>query len=1621
MTLASWLRSVVGGLRGAWPSSPAIPRWSRVEAILGAALDLPRDERDAYITRACSDDVRLRDEVLGLAAASEAPGLIDRPLDAMLTPLLDADEVPTTEVAPTVIAHYELLERIPGGGMGVIYRARDTRLQRTVALKCLPAALIADPRAKSRFLLEARAAAALDHRNVCAIHEIGETGDGQLFIAMPFYAGETIAGRLARGPLPIHEAVSLASQVAFGLAHAHERGIVHRDIKPANLMLTPERVVKILDFGIAKLQGVGLTRTGAAVGTLPYMSPERLRRDAVDGRTDIWSLGVVLYEMLAGRRPFDDSDDHALREGIAFAQPASLPAIRPEIPDGLARLVNHALAKHPDDRPASVELAATLETLLSGLPVACAGVPETTGRGRAGRAGDGANIPGDTARVLPGGERRQATVVVSSLSGYGELVERCAPHEVDEVIRRLKRDAWEIVERHGGTINEFSEERIVLLFGVPMSQEDHCVRAFRAAIDLRALVHRWRATRPGARGLALHTAIDSGEAAVQRLDASIVPYRIAGRPARRATQLCAHAHTDEILVSPDAERAAGKQFEVAAAAPVSFADDDEPLVPFTVIRERDPQDRLDQMEGRADLTAFTGRDPELAALVQAFADAQVGQGLLVTVTGEAGVGKSRLLLEFRRTLDPASVMTLVGRCSAYGQATPYLPLLQAMRQLLRLEPFAGTGWTDADIAARISEAGSDLEQFLPYYLRLLSIATGSPRSASPEAESEISLMVQDALVALFVGAAKRRPLVLLLEDWHWVDTASHGALVRLADVLPDHSMLMVVTTRSAQVVDGQPRDSHRGIALRPLSSGTSTGLLRAVLAADEVPVELSALVYERTGGNPFFLEEIARSLLEDGTIRVEARRARVAGSLETVDMPPTVQAVIRARLDRLDLDVRHVLRAASVVGRDFTRAILMRVVANPDRVGPALERLGAAGIIRQTAARPEPMYRFRHALTQEAAYAGLLEHQRADLHARVGTAIEELYGGQLDDRLDRLAQHFSIAEDWPRAVHYGLASAGRMRGLHQFVDALRVLDRTREWVALLGEVGRREPLIEVLFLQERSCEALGERERQRQIVDELVGLLGSGADPSRLAEAYLRKGEMHTFLCEYDLAEEALDRSLQLRRESGDAPGERASLRGLSFLRWSQQRREEALAYSHAALRIDRQQGRLNGIVGDLHNLGTLYSVLDNPEQARACLEEALTLSEPAKGRANPAFFDLWEARVPVLYSYGCLLARAGDLDGALAYLGADGEWTSQIHQPMREGHFFTAAAHVHLKKGMIAECLEDYRRAVEVTRRAHLAPQLGLALQLYGETLITLGRERESLGALDEAARVYAALADPTGEARAWSQIARAHERLGNVTEAQSSWERTLALRRSVGDRQGEVDALEAVGRVARRHLPASVALRFYDEAISRATEAGDHRRTARLHNSAGIIEWTRGQYERALAHFERALDSFQTLDDVPGAGLMMNSIGVSLSALGRRVEARERLHQAVAQHERTAQPRLEGHALAALGDVCWESGETDDAAGWYDRSLRLRQAIGDLRGEGWMLQRLARAKSAAGDPEGAEMLVARAAELSTRCSDEELMDACAQLRRTIDRPWTGAGAAASTLRDVRFPERQP
>ena len=249
------------------------------------------------------------------------------------------------------ISHYQIVGRLGGGGMGLVYKARDTRLDRDVALKFLPKEWSHEPLLRERFSREARAASALDHPNICTVYDIGETTEGQLFIAMAYCTGPTLKQRILQGVLPVDQAVDLAIQIASALEAAHDAGIVHRDIKPANILLTDRDQVKIVDFGLAKLAGeVAVTREGSVIGTPAYMSPEQATGDEVDGRSDLWALGTVLYEMLTGRRAFAADHERAILLAITSTDPTPITSVRPHVPEEILRIVGRLLKRNPIER-----------------------------------------------------------------------------------------------------------------------------------------------------------------------------------------------------------------------------------------------------------------------------------------------------------------------------------------------------------------------------------------------------------------------------------------------------------------------------------------------------------------------------------------------------------------------------------------------------------------------------------------------------------------------------------------------------------------------------------------------------------------------------------------------------------------------------------------------------------------------------------------------------------------------------------------------------------------------------------------------------------------------------------------------------------------------------------------------------------------------------------------------------------------------------------------------------------------------------------------------------------------------------------------------------------------------
>jgi class 3 adenylate cyclase/tetratricopeptide (TPR) repeat protein len=649
-------------------------------------------------------------------------------------------------------------------------------------------------------------------------------------------------------------------------------------------------------------------------------------------------------------------------------------------------------------------------------------------------------VPGAPERAqapAPEGERRHATVVFSDLSGYTALNERLDPEEVSGLMARIKARAVEIVESHGGIVNQFVGDEIVALFGIPSAHEDDPVRAVHAALELHDLVRRMSQeaeTRIG-HPLRLHSGISTGLVVTSLRDRRDGTVGITGDTVNLGARLAGHAPSDAILLAPDTQRLVAGFFETERLAPVTLKGKAGPTVPYQVKGAKGIGTRFEAAVSRG-LTPFTGREAELATLRKCLERALTGNGQFLTVLGEAGIGKSRLLHEFRQGIDRDQVTILEGRCQSYGKETPYLPLLDALRRGLRLLDETDPVAVHEKAVANILAIDPELERYLPHLLHLLSIPSERHQLPANLAGDALRRQLEEALGAIVTLNTRHRPMVVIYEDWHWADEASDTALNNLIGLVGQYPLLLVVLYRPDYARKWSEMEHYSAIVLHALDVPHTEAMLRAVLGVELLPEGLGATVHARTGGNALFNEEIAHALREERMIETADGQARLTRPLEALRLPESIHAVIRARVDRLDPNDREILRLASVIGREFDRGVLEQVAAQREQVGRALERLARLDLVRPQRLLPQAEYIFKHVLTQAVVYETLLLQQRKELHARIGQAIEAQYAALLEEHYEALAHHYSQSEEAEKAVEYLEKAGDKAVGYSAVRDAI---------------------------------------------------------------------------------------------------------------------------------------------------------------------------------------------------------------------------------------------------------------------------------------------------------------------------------------------------------------------------------------------------------------------------------------------------------------------------------------------------------------------------------------------------------------------------------------------------------
>jgi class 3 adenylate cyclase/tetratricopeptide (TPR) repeat protein len=606
-----------------------------------------------------------------------------------------------------------------------------------------------------------------------------------------------------------------------------------------------------------------------------------------------------------------------------------------------------------------------------------------------------------TSRAALEGERKQVTVLFCDIANSTGHAERLGEERMHALLNRFFELALEQVHRYEGTINQFLGDGFMALFGAPVAHEDHARRAVLAALDLQQALAQ---AGEDLGALELRMGLNTGPVVVGKIGDNLrMDYTAVGDTTNLAARLQQNARPGAILVSETTERLVHGYIRAQPLPPLRVKGKSEPIAGFEVLGRGSRRSYLDASDERA-LSRFVGRHRELSTLTAVLAEVEGGHGQVVGIVGEAGVGKSRLLYEFRKSLAERGIDYLEGRCLSFGTAIPYLPVLDVLR--------AACGVTELDthdevarkVATRLEGVAEERED-LAFLLLLLGMREGASDVLALSPES-IKAGTFRALRRICLGASRRRPVVVAVEDLHWIDRTSDEFLASLVESVPGAALLLLGTYRHGYRPPWMDQSYASQIGLRPLSAEDSRIVVASSLAQGSLTDELAQSIVRKGEGNPFFLEELSHNAVADG-----AQRARR-------ELPDTIQGVLLARIDRLDEQSKQLLQTAAVLGREAPLRLLRETCDAPLLLDAGLHALKRDEFLYERGDGREAMFVFKHVLTQEAAYEGLLESHRAVLHEAAGRALERLYAGRLDERYDLLAYHYSRSANADKAVEY---------------------------------------------------------------------------------------------------------------------------------------------------------------------------------------------------------------------------------------------------------------------------------------------------------------------------------------------------------------------------------------------------------------------------------------------------------------------------------------------------------------------------------------------------------------------------------------------------------------------------
>lgn len=951
-------------------------------------------------------------------------------------------------------AHFHGLYRIDGklgkGGFGSVFLATQLSSGRQVALKVMNEVPDEDPalleRLQSRFQREMELCARLHHPNIVPFVDSGVTADGQLFAVFQYVPGVTLAHRLrSKGPLDRLQARHLMLQLLDALSCAHAAGIVHRDLKPENVMVTETGArpnAQILDFGIGALvneAGPRLTRTGELVGTPAYAAPEQVDDQPVGPATDLYAWGLVYAECLTGMQVIQGSVAQVLWAHGSDAQ-VPLPDVVTSLPEGA--LIARAVEKEAAARPAGASaLLDALERIgFSSMQDLLLPMEVTTLRPAEQRRWA---APTDDTMVRRGGpreERRPMTAVSCGLALRGATGED--PEALDRVMSLFQAICHERAAHHHGHLASVLGDRVLVYFGYPEAAEDDTRRAARFALDVIEDVANLNVAgfEPAARA-----GIHSGLTVVHHsgLDAPSAVRDVVGEPAALAAALDAVAEPGTALVTADVERLIRGHFVLDGRQRRPVGSVRAELTSFELFSET-----ASELAGIEEMGPMVGRDRELGELLRRFERAEDGAGQAVMVSGEAGMGKSRLVLGLLEKLESERFTRLVLRCAPQHHAAPFSPVVRLFESLLGFEGIAPE-LRQAEVEGLLARLELDADELMPLLGPLLGVPFGerSPPDASPQRQKELLL---EGLVELFCELSGELPVLLLAKDLHWADPSTLELVDRLAREIDAASMMLLATARPETEVEWASSSGALHLRLEQLGPSEVEAIATRVAGGKQVPRAVLDEVAARAGGVPLYVETVVRELIESEALVARGEGLELAAGRSVSTLPISLHASFAARLDRLSPGARAVAQLLAAAGPDTDETLLAAVwPGSAPQLAAGLDELLSGEFVRRRRRARRKLLSFRHALLGDASYASMVIAEREGLHARLAIALREQAPELAERQPSLLAFHLSRAGERAEAVPFALA--GARKALERSANA-ETAEQCREALAWVPEI-----------------------------------------------------------------------------------------------------------------------------------------------------------------------------------------------------------------------------------------------------------------------------------------------------------------------------------------------------------------------------------------------------------------------------------------------------------------------------------------------------------------------------------------------------------------------------------------